>query len=912
MNKEIYAVILHKHEDLDDFYNDMETEGGNLYIPDRQVQVRDRKPISRSTFYILTPKEANQVRQDPRVEDVSIIFEDDYPVLFNKSRSSGQDADHVNWGLDTHVDPAITNFPFTGKHVDIVIADDDGWQPDHPEFLDDNGNSRVVQYNWYQHADEVGDILNRGRTWDYTQDTNNGYHNIHVAGTAAGRTNGWAKDANIYFIGIAFSGNSEQYNVSASRVFDYIRAFHKNKPINPVTGRKNPTIVNNSWGASSSFGLFGLSLTSIDTITYKGEIRTPESELSFNFEGNYLLCSKDQVVLEWPKDTVIPRENTVKFTTSATGTSTATVDRMALWPDEWDKIPNQVSSFIQNSPTNNNNEIYVHYPCDVKSNATIGATCESSESFIRIRRIINNSPLPPIDFYGPDIQIDMRGLTRFGLMGVPGGATPIRYIVEEYPTAGDEITWEVDWNFSTHEYNTQTLAQDNIDELGDTYVEYKYEEIVPQEQTYSGTVEQITYDGFPSDPEADGFTHHPWYDYDLNDHIIDWNLMTLPWNIEYLGSTYNQLRFSQNSYITFGSEQLVGSNGSTPDNPLLPKLLLDTDADVTIYGSFYRRYINNFWSKLEGEAGSRTFTIVATGYFTYLAYRIFGSSPDSHSVEWKVKFYENEPDRIDITFGRNNHQKAVNGWTEEQVEQYGCNRRQFGASSPTVVADAMDAINDGIILVAAAGNSNAAMYDDTHIMYNNSINFRDGSVAYYNRPSSPGGAGMIADNAMITVGALSNFKFNNKETRTSFSNYGNIVDIFAAGHYIQSAWPASGKTGSSYPVTKNGFLYAKISGTSMASPQVCGLLACMLEKYPDMNQKQARELLRTFSIHNEMYDLPLETWDHVRSLEEAANQYILFKKIRKENIPVWPPVFKGRPKSGVVYPRNQIKRRKKV
>ena len=26
--------------------------------------------------------------------------------------------------------------------------------------------------------------------------------------------------------------------------FDYIKVWHKNKPINPLTGRKNPTIVN--------------------------------------------------------------------------------------------------------------------------------------------------------------------------------------------------------------------------------------------------------------------------------------------------------------------------------------------------------------------------------------------------------------------------------------------------------------------------------------------------------------------------------------------------------------------------------------------------------------------------------------------------------------------------------------------
>ena len=31
-------------------------------------------------------------------------------------------------------------------------------------------------------------------------------------------------------------------------LFDYLRAFHRYKPINPETGLRNPTITNHSWG----------------------------------------------------------------------------------------------------------------------------------------------------------------------------------------------------------------------------------------------------------------------------------------------------------------------------------------------------------------------------------------------------------------------------------------------------------------------------------------------------------------------------------------------------------------------------------------------------------------------------------------------------------------------------------------
>ena len=61
-----------------------------------------------------------------------------------------------------------------------------------------------------------------------------------------------------------------------------------------------------------------------------------------------------------------------------------------------------------------------------------------------------------------------------------------------------------------------------------------------------------------------------------------------------------------------------------------------------------------------------------------------------------------------------------------------------------------------------------------------------------------------------------------------------------------------------------------------------------------------------------MYDLPPGTWDHEKTLEEANNRILFLKNTRKNNKPSYPPVFKGRPKSGAVYPRNQIRRRKKV
>ena len=54
-------------EDLDSLYDDMETVGGSLYIPDRAVELTNRRAISRNTHYMLTESEAEEIRKDSRV-----------------------------------------------------------------------------------------------------------------------------------------------------------------------------------------------------------------------------------------------------------------------------------------------------------------------------------------------------------------------------------------------------------------------------------------------------------------------------------------------------------------------------------------------------------------------------------------------------------------------------------------------------------------------------------------------------------------------------------------------------------------------------------------------------------------------------------------------------------------------------
>jgi subtilisin family serine protease len=264
MSEREYIVSLNRGVDYDQFWDQIENESvTDGFVPSRRVDiVNNRDGSLRSCHYALSDEEAEQLRNDPRVYSVEIPPDqrDDITIghdavqTGNFTKTTSDTGDFVNWGLRRSIFENLPTFTsgdeytynLDGTGVDVVIQDS-GIQADHPDFNDENGVSRVQQIDWYA-ASGLAGTMPTGHYTDYDG------HGTHCAGIAAGRTYGWAKNARIYAVKVnGLEGTSDPNpGIPISDVFDVIKLWHRNKPIDPVTGYKRPTIVNMSWGYSGS------------------------------------------------------------------------------------------------------------------------------------------------------------------------------------------------------------------------------------------------------------------------------------------------------------------------------------------------------------------------------------------------------------------------------------------------------------------------------------------------------------------------------------------------------------------------------------------------------------------------------------------------------------------------------------
>jgi len=881
-----YIVTVYDYDDLDAIYEELETSG--KAPPDteihRDVQCLERRPMSRNTVYRLADWEATQLKNDPRVKTVS-VHPDELGIKAGTNattqtssewdKSSSTSSSMKNWALlrctegaqrtgwggtgyqgngsGTAAQTGTIELTQTGRNVDVVICDTGLPTQAHPEFAvnaDGTGGSRVVNYNWYQHNPEV----TGGATGTYNLGLLDP-HGMHVAGTVAGNTQGWARDSTIYSL-YYDTGNAGNFSL----VFDYIRAFHRNKAVNPATGRKNPTIVNNSWGDSVFPSEW--SFSDITAVTYRGTRYTPGGATTYL--GTSGVCTSSTRLAN-----LVGLENAGNRITT-TGPTSPTGGTINSIPPAWTLESNQSAYLLGISPpassysltlTTTGNNTVIQITHDIASGGQTGQT--SLTIGVQIVRQSDNSVVASYS-QGPFVSIE-------------GG--DVSATIEENVTLPTTGSYTVNY--------TTTL---DVSQVSNPLTAFTM--LCTITQTPSGseaaTVSSIT----NSLLGAASLTVSTTPTTGNNDDGY-WTL-ALPFSITYLGASYSTLYPSTNFYLTFGGGSTVWS-GVSITSPALPKIMWcakDNSVQRIYYGT-------------EGVAPNRTFRVRQEGTSTT------SGSLGSPTMVCEWTFYENNPSQIDLQTGVNSAKTTGGGFTTQQLNDWGF---ISGQRIPLRVSacddDIEDLYDEGIIMVGAAGNGRWKHDVPGGLDWNNSFEMATRYPAsvlqpyWTHRGTSPTANDNLTygthDLPAICVGSVDTIQIDQK---VLYSDCGAGVDLFAPGTYIVSALPS----GTADP-RNSSYYIGKYSGTSMASPQVCGVLACALEVYPDMNQERAKAYITSIAKSGQLVATSGGPTDG-QDLQGAANLYLYYKKERETSGNVFPKInYKPRPATGSVYPRPRIKR----
>ncbi|MDF2607392.1 MAG: family serine peptidase [Bacillales bacterium] len=160
------------------------------------------------------------------------------------------------------------------------------------------------------------------------------------------------------------------------------------------------------------------------------------------------------------------------------------------------------------------------------------------------------------------------------------------------------------------------------------------------------------------------------------------------------------------------------------------------------------------------------------------------------------------------------------------------------ASTSDIVEGIYYAIKNGakIINLSLGGDSYSASFQEA-VNYASSKNVT--ILAASGNDSSSYIAYPASYSKVLAIGATNRY-----DSRSSFSNYGNTLDFTAPGESIYSTLPV-----------RNNY-YGYMSGTSMATPVVSGIVSLMLSRNPYLSDEQVLEILKKATV-----DLGIAGWD---------------------------------------------------
>lgn len=185
----------------------------------------------------------------------------------------------------------------------------------------------------------------------------------------------------------------------------------------------------------------------------------------------------------------------------------------------------------------------------------------------------------------------------------------------------------------------------------------------------------------------------------------------------------------------------------------------------------------------------------------------------------------------------------------------------------SVDSDLQDAMDQGVLIIGAAGNFSYTQDISIGSDYDNTVDFvstMGNSTEYYMRGCTPGASGStLTGNAVVCVGSLDTSYFGTnirqlREQKSNFSNTGTRVDIYAAGGDIMGAYRNS-SFGKNEPVldpssigTAYNYYLNKLTGTSQAAPQIAGIAALLCQLEPNLTQPTLRQRLFNLAQNNRM------------------------------------------------------------
>lgn len=822
-----FVVTLKSKDDLTAFYNDMENTSSITNIPDRKCECYIRRQLSRNTNYWLTREEATALANDTRVETVEEPAEargawkdvDAWTQTSTKfAKSTDSDPEDINWAvarMREKTNPANWGSPGTGSDsYDLTRTILSELSGKNVDVVVmDDGGPFPNTLEYAANVDGSGVSRMIRRNWD----DGRVLYLLGAGDTYATGNEVTAADANRTagtYSGIYPTGGSGS-GLKVDVVVD------SNGAIGWPFGSGSTTIVNND---SNYGGLFkgGENYREGDLVTI------PDSALGGGGGADVVLSV--QVATYSYETNHTKQEHGAHCTSNVAGNTQGWARDANIYNLTYNDDPQYVVKFHKEKPINPE----TGRPNPTVMNNSWGYRNAGWDSYAyETKRIIyrgtNYFPLPSGGLYTwgtwSNIGAQTSTATTYSISVTAPNAS-------YYTLSGTDRGGAVSGNNQQVDLKVGDTVQFNVSVSGHPF----WIKTSPTTGTGNG---------------ASGVTNNG-----ASSGTVSWTptvVGTYYYICQYHGGMNAQINVTAAVSRTPGTYE-VTPTGGTGSNAKF-EVTVNSDGSVDNYSYDYVKY---------DKAGSN----YGSGYTANDVLTI----PDSQlggggapNITFTVTSVSDD--------GTNS--QAI--WSDATLDTVKMGTGSLPTRDSATDADFADLVNEGVVVIASAGNSDFYIADGpSDPDYDNRFIDKDNYSYYYHRGSSPGSARGSNGERVITIGAMGAHNdtdiyktgdavnvsattgIEKIDYRAEFSNFGPGIVVWAPGCAIQSTWrgdqtiytnavvcpdPRAAALGITPSIFNN---FMKCMGTSMSGPNACGMFACLAERYPNMTTKTAIQYVIDF------------------------------------------------------------------